>query len=84
MMHQPDRADIHFRLAQALERFELFDDAHDHYRKAVALIRDEAQRLVCLGALEANDFDEVKDVFRSIHLRTQSHQALSRSNSDLL
>ncbi|MGH1483030.1 MAG: tetratricopeptide repeat protein [Geminicoccales bacterium] len=83
-MRQPDRADIHFRLAQALERLEHFDDAHDHYRKAVALIPDEAQRLVCLGALEVNDFDEVKHVFRSIHLEVQSHQAMNGLNSDLI
>ncbi len=37
LTREPDRADIHFRLGQALERLEQFDDAIRHYRKALAL-----------------------------------------------
>lgn len=74
-MRQTDRAEVHFRLAQALERLEMFDEALDHYRKAVVLMPAEKRQHVCQDELSSdfNDLNRVRDVFRSIYLKDKSH-----------
>lgn len=82
-MHDPERADIHFRLAQALERLEQFDDALEHYRTAVVLISGDARLLDDLDELSPNlaDFEEVKNVLRSIYLNVRRQQAARELSS---